>query len=123
EYFARARGAADPKTMPAVATWEAAWRIAVGEYLTAIEVIQLGLGAANETFEYEKHGPILLVKWVQALTALGRWDEALTLIDETLGEVWLPDLSHAALLISYGEIELARGNRAAAESSAASADG
>jgi hypothetical protein len=89
--------------------------VSVGAYTTAIEVIQVDLRTAHETFPYAKHAPILVVKWVQALTALGRWPEALG-FDEALGEAELPQLSHAALLISLGEIHLARGDRSAAKS-------
>ncbi|GAA2366661.1 LuxR family transcriptional regulator [Dactylosporangium salmoneum] len=118
QHFAAARALADPQTTIDIATWESALHVSVGAYTTAIEVIQVGLRTAHETFQYAKHAPILVVKWVQALTALGRWPEALDLIDETLGEAELPQLSHAALLISLGEIHLAQGNRAAAAEAA-----
>ncbi|MET7394513.1 AAA family ATPase [Dactylosporangium sp. NPDC005572] len=120
-HFAQARALADAPTLTTVATWEAAARIAVGGYAAAIEAIRAGIGAAHETYEYARHGPILVVKWVQALTALGRGQDALDLVDEALGEPYLPPLSHAALLISRGEIELARGDGAAASASAAAA--
>jgi DNA-binding CsgD family transcriptional regulator len=121
QHFARARAAADAHTMPGVATWEAALHVAMGGYDVAIEAIRAGIGAAHQTYEYARHGPILAVKWVQALTALGRRDEALDLIAETLGEPQLPPLSHAALLISLGELELAGGDPAAARNAAAAA--
>ncbi|MET7283593.1 AAA family ATPase [Kribbella sp. NPDC005582] len=121
-HFAAARAAADPPTKIGVALWEAATRHAFGQHVAAIEVIQLGLRTAHETFQYSRHAPILVVKWVQALTALGRWAEALELIDETLGEPDLPRLSHAALLISRGEIQLAQGDPSAALASAGTAD-
>ncbi|MFI6273424.1 ATP-binding protein [Micromonospora zamorensis] len=120
-HFARARAAADAHTMPGVATWEAALHIAVGRYDAAIEAIRAGIGAAHRTYEYARHGPILVVKWVQALAALGRRDEALDLITETLGEPRLPPLSQAALLICLGELELAGGDPVAARNAAAAA--
>jgi len=120
-HFARARAAADAHTMPGVATWEAALHIAMGRYDAAIEAIRAGIGAAHRTYEYAKHGPILVVKWVQALTALGRRDEALELIAETLGEPRLPPLSHAALLICLGELELTGGDPDAARTAAVAA--
>jgi DNA-binding CsgD family transcriptional regulator len=55
------------------------------------------------------------------LTALGRRDDALELIAETLGEPRLPPLSHAALLICLGELELAGGDSDAARNAAAAA--
>jgi DNA-binding CsgD family transcriptional regulator len=122
KHFAAARAAADPPTMIAIAIWEAAARHAFGQHADAIEVIQLGLRTAHKTFQYALHAPILVVKWVQALTALGRRPEALELIDETLGEPDLPRLSHAALLISRGEIQLAQGNASAALAAAGGAE-
>ncbi|GIG62412.1 helix-turn-helix transcriptional regulator [Longispora fulva] len=121
-HFAAARTAADPRTTITVALWEASARHAFGEHAAAIEVIQLGLRTAHESFEYARHAPILVVKWVQALTALGRWPEALELIDEALGEPDLPRLSHAALLISRAEIQLAQGDRSAALTTAGGAE-
>jgi DNA-binding NarL/FixJ family response regulator len=118
QHFAAARAAADPPTMIDIATWESALHVAMGAYTTAIEIIHIGLRTAHETFQYAKHAPILVVKWVQALTALGHWTEALDLIDDTLGEPELPQLSHAALLISLGEIHLAQGDRTAAAAAA-----
>ncbi|MBB3729517.1 ATP-binding protein [Nonomuraea dietziae] len=117
-HFAGAHATADPQAMIDIATWESALHVAMGAYTTAIEVIQLGIKQAQETFQYAKHAPILVVKWVQALTALGRWPEALDLIDEMLGEPELPQLSHAALLISQGEIRLAQGEPADARAAA-----
>jgi DNA-binding CsgD family transcriptional regulator len=118
QHFAAARAAADPPMMIDIATWESALHVAMGAYTTAIEVIHVGLRTVHETFQYAKHAPILVVKWVQALTALGEWTEALNLIDDTLGEPELPQLSHAALLISLGEIHLAQGNHTAAAAAA-----
>ncbi len=122
-HFAAARAATtDAQTLIAIAIWEGAARHAFGQHGAAIEVIQLGLRTAHETFQYARHAPILVVKWVQALTALGRRPEALELIDEALGEPDLPTLSHAALLISRGEIQLAQGDRSAALFAAGSAE-
>lgn len=120
-HFAAARATTDPQTIIDLATWESAFQVAMGAYPDAIEIIQAGLKAAHESFQYAKHAPVLVVKWVQALTALGRWTDALDLIDETLGEAELPQLSHAALLISRGEIHLAQGDHALARASADSA--
>ncbi|WP_433255077.1 ATP-binding protein [Streptosporangium sp. CA-135522] len=120
-HFAAARAIADPQTAIDVARWESAFCVTMGAYAEAIEVIQAGLKAVHESFQYAKHAPILVVKWVQALTALGRGAEALDLIDEALGEAELPRLSHAALLIGRGEIHLAQGDPAAARVAAESA--
>ncbi|MEV6521388.1 AAA family ATPase [Longispora sp. NPDC051575] len=120
-HFAAARATADPRTAITVAVWEASVRHALGEHAAAIEVIRHGLRTAHETFQYARHAPILVVKWVQALTALGRWPEALELIEEALGEPDPPRLSHAALLISRAEIQLAQGDRSSAEATAGGA--
>ncbi|MEV6427794.1 AAA family ATPase [Nocardia sp. NPDC051463] len=114
---AAATAAADPQTLLTVVLWESATLVAAGEYTVAIEAIQQGIRAAHATFRFVEAGPILLVKWTQALTALGRWSEALDLIDESLTEQ-LPPLSKAALLLCHARIALAQGNAAAAASSA-----
>ncbi|WP_433520900.1 ATP-binding protein [Nocardia pseudovaccinii] len=117
-YFEQAHAAAnDPRTLLTVVLWESAALVAAGEYQAAIEAIQQGLRAAHETFRFADAGPILLVKWAQALAALGRWPEALGLIDESLTEQ-LPPLSKAALLLCHARIALAQGSSAAATSSA-----
>ncbi len=120
-HFERAHAAArDPGTLLTVVLWESALLVASGANEAAIATIQQGLRAAHETYRFVETGPILLVKWAQALTALGRWDEALDLIDESLTER-LPPLSTAALLLCHARIMLARGDADAAETSTKSA--
>ncbi|WP_159080366.1 helix-turn-helix transcriptional regulator [Nocardia suismassiliense] len=119
---AAATAAADPQTLIAVVLWESAVLVAAGDYAAAIAAIQQGLRAAHETFRFAEASPILLVKWAQALTALGRWPEALTLIDESLTDQ-LPPLSKAALLLSHARIVLAQGDSTAADTSANTAAG
>ncbi|MFI6172726.1 AAA family ATPase [Nocardia sp. NPDC051052] len=122
-YFEKAHAAAtDPRTLLTVVLWESAVLVAGGEHTAAIAAIQQGLRAAHETFRYAEASPILLVKWAQALTALGRWPEALALIDEFLTEQ-LPPLSKAALLLSHARIRLAQGDSTAASTSADTAAG
>ncbi|MEV5833255.1 AAA family ATPase [Nocardia sp. NPDC052112] len=117
-YFEQAHAAAnDPQTLLTVVLWESAALVAAGEYQAAIETIQQGLRAAHETFRFADAGPILLVKWAQALAGLGRWPEALDLIDESLTDQ-LPPLSKAALLLCHARIVLAQGSSTAATSSA-----
>ncbi|MCU1470899.1 MAG: Transcriptional regulatory protein LiaR [Glaciihabitans sp.] len=118
---AAAAAAADPYAVVTVAVWQSAALVANGDYRAAIETIQQGLRAAHETFGFMKKGPILIVKWAQALTALGRWREALELIDESLTEP-LPPLSTAALLLCHAKIVLARGDRDSAQTSADNAE-
>ncbi|MEV4235707.1 AAA family ATPase [Nocardia sp. NPDC049737] len=117
-YFEQAHAAAnDSQTLLTVVLWESAALVAAGEYQAAIEAIEQGLRAAHETFRFADAAPILLVKWAQALAGLGRWPEALGLIDESLTEQ-LPPLSTAALLLCHARIVLAQGSSAAAISSA-----
>lgn len=111
----------DANSRLTVAIWESAVLVAAGQYETAIEAIQQGLRAAHETFRFVDKGPVLTVKWVQALTALGRWPQALDLIEETLtGEV--PPFSRAVLLLCHAKIKLAQGDPTAARASVQAAE-
>ncbi|MEV6560574.1 AAA family ATPase [Nocardia sp. NPDC051756] len=125
-HFGRARAAAtaaaDPQALLSVALWESAVLVTAGAHTAAIATIQQGLRAAHETFRFAEAGPILLVKWAQALTALGRWPEALDRIDESLTEQ-LPPLSRAALLLAHARIAVAQGDSIAAGTSAETAAG
>ncbi|MFI9508243.1 ATP-binding protein [Nocardia sp. NPDC052566] len=112
EHFARAHAAAadaDPQTLITVATWESAALAHTGDYAKAIETIQQGLRAAHDSFRFAERGPILIVKWAQVLAALGRWPEALSLIEDTLTDP-MPPLSTAALQLCHARILLARGD-------------
>lgn len=116
EHFATAHALSrDPDTLLNIVIWESAVLVAAGEYSAAIEVIQQGLRAAHETFRFVEKGPILIVKWVQALIALGRWSEALNLIDESLTDE-IPPLSRAVLMLCHAKIMLAQGDLVAAQS-------
>lgn len=120
-HFEAARAAAgsagDPLVLLDVVTWESAVLLAAGEYRAAISAVQLGLRAAQQSFRFAESAPILLVKWVQALTALGRWTQARAVVDEAEFER-LPPLSRAALLLSYGKIALGQGDMEAARACA-----
>ncbi|MFD3595386.1 helix-turn-helix transcriptional regulator [Nocardia sp. NPDC058640] len=97
-----------------VAVWESALLHSAGRYAAAIEVIERGLRTAHSVFHFEESGPILFVKWVQSLTALGRWDEALAVVDDVqLGQ--LPPLTIAAVKLCYSTIAVAQGDSSAAE--------
>jgi len=121
-HFATARSVSpDPGTRLTVVMWESAVLVAAGQYETAIAVIQQGLRAAHEGFQFVEKGPVLTVKWVQALTALGRWPQALDLIEETLTDQ-VPPMSRAVLLLCYAKIKLAQGDPAAARTSVQAAE-
>lgn len=125
EHFARAHDAAgvsgDARVLLDVVTWESAVLHGAGRYRAAIAVIQQGLRAAHESFRFTEAAPILLVKWTQALAALGRWDEARAVVDETQFDQ-LPPLSRAALLLCYANISVAQGKPETAERDATVAE-
>ncbi|GAB4587007.1 helix-turn-helix transcriptional regulator [Nocardia sp. IFM 10818] len=124
-HFAAAREVAeslgDPQVLVEVATWESAVLVAAGRYREAIAVIQGGLRAAHTGFRFTESAPILLVKWAQALTALGRWGEVRGLVDEADFER-MPSLSRAALLLTYARIALAQGDTSTARADAGTAE-
>ncbi|MFF0633536.1 AAA family ATPase [Nocardia sp. NPDC004151] len=124
EHFAQAHRAAalagDARIVVDVATWESAVLVGAGRYEAAIAAVRQGLRAAHESFRFAESAPILFVKWGQALAALGRWDEARAVVDETqLAQ--LPPLSRAALLVCFGRISLATGDFVAAREGAVTA--
>ncbi|MEU8899152.1 AAA family ATPase [Nocardia sp. NPDC048505] len=121
-HFARARAAArDAQTLLSVITWESAALVDAGAHHAAIEVIQQGLRTANATFRIAESGPILVVKWAQALVALGAWAQAEELIVDTLADQ-LPPLAAAALHLCRARIALGRGEFENAAAAAATAE-
>jgi ATP/maltotriose-dependent transcriptional regulator MalT len=125
-HFDRARAAAtasgDFHVLLDVVTWESAVLLAAGDYEAVIAVVQRGMRIAHDTFRFSEVAPILLVKWVQALTALSRWPQALMLVDEAELD-HLPPLSYAALLLCRARIALGQGDMAAARRAAEHAEG
>ncbi|WP_280264878.1 ATP-binding protein [Nocardia wallacei] len=119
--FGRARrdaeASSDSRTVLDVAVWESAVLVAAGRYQAAVDLAQQGIRAAHTAFRFEASGPILYVKWVQALVALGRWSEALEVVDD-VQLAQLPPLSIAALRLCHARIALAQGNSSAAHDSA-----
>ncbi|MFD6463890.1 hypothetical protein, partial [Streptomyces roseolus] len=124
-HFERARAAAeaaqDVPTLISVVTWESAARVNAGDHRGAIAIIQDGLRVANSSFRIAESGPVLVVKWAQALGALGDWAQAEELIAETLADP-LPPLAAAALHLCRARIALARGRFELAEAGAAAAE-
>ncbi|MFE3194963.1 helix-turn-helix transcriptional regulator [Nocardia sp. NPDC059240] len=120
-HFAQAHRAAasagDARIVVDVATWESAVLVAAGRYEAAIAAVRQGLRAAHESFRFSESAPILYVKWAQALSALGRWNEARAVVDETQFEE-LPPLSQAAMMLCFARISLAEGDSATARVSA-----
>ncbi|WP_157514347.1 helix-turn-helix transcriptional regulator [Nocardia concava] len=120
-HFAQAHRAAaaagDARIVVDVATWESALLVGAGRYEAAIAAVRQGLRAAHESFRFTESAPILFVKWAQALAALGRWDEARTVVDETQLEE-LPPLSRAAMRLCFARISLAEGDSDVAQEAA-----
>ncbi|WP_369636784.1 helix-turn-helix transcriptional regulator [Nocardia sp. JMUB6875] len=120
-HFAQAHRAAaaagDARIVVDVATWESALLVGAGRYEAAIAAVRQGLRAAHESFRFTESAPILFVKWAQALAALGRWDEARGVVDETQFEE-LPPLSRAAMRLCFARISLAEGDSGAAREAA-----
>jgi len=120
-HFDRARAAAtagaDSQVLLDVVTWESAVLLATGDYEAVIAAVHQGMRIAHDTFRFSEVAPVLLVKWVQALTALSRWPQALMLIDEAELDQ-LPPLSYAALLLCRAKIAAARGDLVAARRAA-----
>jgi DNA-binding CsgD family transcriptional regulator len=117
---ARAAAAGYPQILLMAIACEAAVHVAAGSYREAVTAARDGLRVAQETYRFVESGPNLLVKWVQALVALGEWPDALARIDDALQEP-LPPLSMAALQLSRARITLAQGDIPAARTSVAQA--
>ncbi|MES9541807.1 AAA family ATPase [Actinomadura sp. NPDC000600] len=80
-----------------------------GRYEEAAAVARRGLRAAAEAGLSRTSGPAHAGNLAEALTALGRWDEANETIEHALGHAPSPGL-HAYLLVLRGTIALARGD-------------
>ncbi|MFJ9371040.1 AAA family ATPase [Nocardia sp. NPDC101769] len=113
---AAARAAGDPATLVDVAAFHSTVLLVDGRYRDAIQVIQQGLRVAHDTYRFAEAAPILLVKWSQALYALGHWSQARDVVDDLHLEQ-LP-LHRAAMLICIAKIALAQSDMALARQSA-----
>jgi DNA-binding CsgD family transcriptional regulator len=89
--------------------WEAAVLEAHGEHERSAEAARRGIAAATTAGLARTAGAVHAVTLAQALTALGRWDEALEVTDHALS--LLPPAGHRILLLHLaGSIALARGD-------------
>src|SRR5437773_6057651 len=89
--------------------WEASLLEAHGEHKWAVEIARRGIAAATEAGLARTSGAAHASNLVEALTSLGRWDEALEVIDHALDLLPSPGL-RAPLFRSQGFIALARGD-------------
>ena len=88
-----------------------------GRYEQAAEAARHGLTAAAEAGLARTSGPTHAGNLAEALIALGRWDEAIEIIEHAIDLTPTPSL-HAYLLVLRGTIALARGDLDLAQASA-----
>jgi DNA-binding CsgD family transcriptional regulator/tetratricopeptide (TPR) repeat protein len=93
--------------------WEASLLEAYGEHERSAETARRGIATATAAGLARTSGTVHAVTLAQALTSLGRWDEALEVTEHTLG--LLPPAGPRLLLLYLsGSIALARGDFGAA---------
>jgi DNA-binding CsgD family transcriptional regulator/tetratricopeptide (TPR) repeat protein len=95
--------------------WEASVHAAYGEHERAAEVSRRGIAAATAAGLARTSGAAHAGNLAEALTALGRWDEALEVIEHALS-LLPPPGPRVQLLRARGFISLARGDLDAAQS-------
>ncbi|MFC4948743.1 helix-turn-helix transcriptional regulator [Pseudonocardia sp. GCM10023141] len=115
--FAECRGAADAEddhhTYLTSLQWEATALTPAGQYAAAAELARSGLESARRHGHLRSRGSMLAETLAGALVALGRWDEALEVVDDALAEdppayfVRLLDVWRANVALHRGETERA----------------
>jgi ATP/maltotriose-dependent transcriptional regulator MalT len=90
----------------------------MGEHERSVQVTRAAIAQAQEHGLARFSGALLAVNMAESLLSLGRWDEAAEVIDHTL-EMSPPRGTQAVLSHLAGELALARGDLATADSSAA----
>src|SRR5262245_17562763 len=85
----------------------------MGEHERAAQVARQGVARAREWGFARSTGALLAANVVESLVSLGRWDEAVAVIEHTL-ELSPPRGTRAALWQFAGEVALARGDLAKA---------
>ncbi|ONI75035.1 hypothetical protein ALI144C_40425 [Actinosynnema sp. ALI-1.44] len=89
--------------------WEAGLLAATGEYAQAAELALEGREAAERLGHWRSRGSMLAVARAVPLRLLGRWDEALALVDEALADA-PPPLYSAFLRLVAADIARCRGD-------------
>jgi DNA-binding CsgD family transcriptional regulator len=82
----------------------------IGDYERAIEVARRGQQEAQQAGVARTKGAFLAVNVVEPLVSLGRWAEAMTLVEETL-RLDPPPIQRAFLGLLRAEVVLARGKQ------------
>jgi DNA-binding CsgD family transcriptional regulator/tetratricopeptide (TPR) repeat protein len=117
--LAEARAIAEQAGLPPLLLralqWEAAVLEAHGEHVRAAETARRGIAAATAAGLARTAGVVHAVTLAQALTSLGRWDEALDVIEHAL-TLLPPAGPRLQLLRLAGSIALGRGHLDAAAS-------
>ena len=92
----------------------------IGEHEKAVRVAQAGIAEAARYGLARSEGTFLAINVAEPLYSLGRWDEAIEVIDRALA-LAAPPRTRACLQVVGGAIALARGDLAGASSLEASA--
>ncbi len=104
----------DHAALMQVLRYEADLLQGVGRHERAADVARLGIAAATRADLARTYGPVHAGNRAESLSALGRWDEAVEIIERALEPSPAPSL-RAYLLVLRGTIALARGDLAAAD--------
>jgi DNA-binding CsgD family transcriptional regulator/tetratricopeptide (TPR) repeat protein len=91
----------------------------MGQHERAAAVARAGIATAREYGLARTSGAVLAINLAEPLVSLGRWDEALDVIERTL-QLAPPRVRRSSLWRLTGDVALARGDVAAAAESAAS---
>jgi DNA-binding CsgD family transcriptional regulator len=92
----------------------------IGEHEQAADVARAGIASAEDYGLARSAGTFLAINMAEPLVSLGRWDEALEVIEHALAQS-PPQVTRAALRQLAGDIALRRGDLAGAAESAAAA--
>jgi DNA-binding CsgD family transcriptional regulator len=103
------RGGADDSAMLRIATNESHVLEGMGEHERAVEVARRGVALAGKHGVARTSGAFLTINLAEPLLSLGRWDEALEVIEHAL-ELSPPPLTRASLQYVIGVIAVARGD-------------
>ncbi|WP_308209214.1 helix-turn-helix transcriptional regulator [Actinoallomurus purpureus] len=103
------RGGADDSAMMRIATNESHVLEGMGEHERAVEVARRGVALAGKHGVARTSGAFLSINLAEPLLSLGRWDEALEVIEHAL-ELSPPPLTRASLHHIIGVIAVARGD-------------
>jgi DNA-binding CsgD family transcriptional regulator len=91
----------------------------MGQHERAAAVARAGIATARESGLARTSGAVLAINLAEPLVSLGRWDEAVDVIERTL-QLVPPRVRRSSLWRLSGDVALARGDVAAAAESAAS---